>query len=89
MKIKKRVNALRDNLLNPFSEEATKQRIIRLLCNEYMRADIKLSPMEWMKAFAELSEVKDEKQVKVYKETITREVEDIYESAKRDTYSDN
>ena len=88
MKVKKRIKAVRDNLLNPFSEEATKQRIIRLCCNEYLKADIKLRPMEWMKAFAELSEVKDEKQIRAYKETITREVEGILDEAKRDVFSD-
>ena len=51
--IKKRIEAVKDNLLNPFSAEATKQRIIRLCCNEYLRNEIKESELVMKKKFTE------------------------------------
>ena len=84
--INKRIGAVADNLLNPFSAEATKQRIIRLCCNEYLKADIKLSPREWMEAFKELTEDYDEEKAKQFKRYVKKGVEEIYERARNDNY---
>tara|TARA_Y100000768_G_C23951707_1_gene670559 strand:- start:289 stop:546 length:258 start_codon:yes stop_codon:yes gene_type:complete len=80
--IKKRIEAVAENLLNPFSQENTRLRIIRLCCNEYLKADIKLSPKEWLETFKEITDNYDEEKTKQFKKYIKKEVEKLKDSTR-------
>ena len=84
--IEKRILELGNKVGNPFTEKAVLNRIVRLCCNQYLQAEGKLSPKEWMEAFNELTEDYDEEKAKRFKGYIQKEVKEVYERARDDNY---